>query len=184
MALAISGLNYQAWEVDIKAKPAELLEISPKATVPVLVFADGTVMEQSMQIVKWALGHGNTSSYLPTDSQELQMSLDLIAQNDGDFKTALDRYKYPERHSRIEQTQLQIDATLFIKQWNAMLENRLYLLGDKPSMVDIALMPFVRQFASVDADYFSGLPFADIKAWLQRLIDTDIFRQVMQKSST
>ncbi len=181
LALALAGISYNITEVDLKNKPERLLQLSPKGTVPVLVFADGNILEQSVDIMLWALHKSDPLTVLPESNAKMAFSQQLITENDGPFKQALDRYKYPHQfleHSALEH---QSKATNWIVKWNALLANSDFFLGSKPGLVDYALMPFVRQFAATDQDYFNALPVEKLQTWLAYLTQTELFKQVMRK---
>ncbi len=182
LALALAQIDYHTFEVDLKNKPERLLQLSPKATVPVLLLADGRLIEQSIDIMFWALQQYDPASALPKTDTDMAISMQHIAENDGPFKQALDRYKYPERFSEYSVHELQQAATDWIVQWNLALVNGQYFLGDKPSLIDYALLPFVRQFAAVNQVYFNDLPIENLQTWLQHLTQTELFKQVMHKS--
>ncbi|MBT9540774.1 glutathione S-transferase [Thiobacillus sp.] len=181
LALKHAGLAIALREVALKYKPAALLEISPKATVPVLQLVDGSVLEESLDIMHWALDR-----FEPTQPDHARWrtgcadELALIALNDGAFKRLLDGYKYAD------QTQVAARCRdeafeLFI----APLERRLcvtrYLLGESPSLADMAILPFIRQFAGVDADGFAAAPFPTLRHWLDGLTRAPLFVSVMPK---
>jgi glutathione S-transferase len=182
LALALAQIDYETFEVDLKNKPDMLLQLSPKATVPVLLLVDNRLIEQSIDIMFWALQQYGPASALPKTDTDMAISMQRIAENDGPFKQALDRYKYPERFSEYSVHELQQAATDWIVQWNSALVNGQYFLGDKPSLVDYALLPFVRQFAAVNQVHFNDLPIENLQTWLQHLTQTELFKQVMHKS--
>jgi glutathione S-transferase len=182
LALALAQIDYETFEVDLKNKPDRLLQLSPKATVPVLLLVDNRLIEQSIDIMFWALQQYGPASALPKTDTDMAISMQRIAENDGPFKQALDRYKYPERFSEYSVHELQQAATDWIVQWNSALVNGQYFLGDKPSLVDYALLPFVRQFAAVNQVHFNDLPIENLQTWLQHLTQTELFKQVMHKS--
>lgn len=179
MAVAVSQQPCELREVVLAHKPAELLLASPKGTVPVLVLVDGTVIDQSLDIMRWALHQADPEGWL--DAGQEALAAELIALNDGPFKALLDRYKYPERHperSAAEYRQAAVD--LFIDPLNLRLANTPFLLGTRPSLADMATVPFIRQFAQVDADWFAQAPFTALQAWLQGLTASALYQAVMQ----
>jgi len=172
MALLVSGQRCEIREVKLSAKPLELAAASPKATVPVLCLPDGRVLDESLDIMRWALGRADPEAWLGRDD------LALIAANDGPFKHHLDGYKYPERHGS--------DAALHRAEGLALighLEQRLagqdYLCGNRRGLTDIALFPFVRQFAEVDRPWFDAQPVPEVRRWLAGLIGSDLFAAIM-----
>ncbi|MBT9458157.1 MAG: glutathione S-transferase [Burkholderiaceae bacterium] len=180
MALRVAGVVLEIREVVLKNKPPALLAVSPKATVPVLVLPNGRVIEQSLEIMVWALtGHDPEGWLSQGEPVRVQQ---LIAINDGPFKTALDGYKYPERHPQATREQHRAQAVaLQLAPLEALLAAGPWLLGPSPSLADMALFPFVRQFAQVDAAWWAeaGLPRLD--DWLQRLTASPLFESVMHK---
>jgi glutathione S-transferase len=181
MALAYAGIAVEIREISLREKPASMLAISPKGTVPVLQ-SDGLVIEQSYDIMKWALRQSDPDQWLSKDTESLID--EWVAKNDGPFKKLLDQYKYPDRYPdvQLEETLSQAVA-LFLGPINEQLKTN-YLLGPKISLADVALFPFVRQFAMVDPDWIdqSGLNF--LKQWLNEHIESPLFLSVMQKYPT
>ena len=181
LALAHAGLACELREISLRDKPAELLAASPKGTVPVLVLGDGRVLEQSLDIMLHALRGNDPDGWLAPTQGSLEEMLALIARNDGDFKQALDRCKYPERHAAESVVQARVDA----QHWFEELEERLaatgYLFGSHPSLADMALRPFARQFARLDEAWWAARPWPHLQAWLQRWLDSALFAQVMRK---
>lgn len=176
LAIRVAAVPVQLREVELRSKPAELLAASAKGTVPVLVLPDGTVLDQSLDIMRWALALHDPQGWLRADeAAEVQSLIDL---NDQQFKPLIDGYKYaPERAAacRDEAVALML----------APLEQRLlrheHLLRDTASLADMALLPFVRQFAAVDAAWFAAAPLPRLQAWLQRLTASTLFESVMAK---
>ena len=156
-------------EVDLKNKPSEMLEISPKGTVPVLQFGDGGVLEESLDIMKWAFSIPN----FPLEEAE------LITENDTTFKRALDRYKYPGRYPEEAGSDYRRQCEAFLKK----IEDQLvpFLTGTTPKLIDMAVFPFIRQFALVDSVWFEAQTYPHIKSWLDFWITSALFSQVMQE---
>ena len=185
LALQVSALQYELREVSLKSKPAELLAASPKGTVPVLVLPSGQVIDESLDIMHWALAHNDPDGWLNGGS--LDDMLALIAGNDGSFKHALDRYKYPNRYPLEVGGDVEAFALgqrLEAASWLAGLEPRLtsgWLYGPQPSLADMAILPFVRQFARTDAAWFAAQPWPQLQAWLARFEASALFESVMAK---
>ena len=177
MALRYSGVPLSIVEVSLKAKPAEMLELSPKGTVPVLVCADGRVIEQSLEIMLWALAQYDPDNWLGPDSAA------LIEENDQVFKVNLDRYKYAIRYPEQPMEHYRAQGAAFLQRLEMMLEQTPYLAGDTLSLADIALAPFVRQFAHVDRDWFEQAPYPRLNAWLERFLASELFNAVMAKAT-
>ncbi|MGF6401065.1 glutathione S-transferase [Pseudomonas frederiksbergensis] len=182
MALRYSGVAVQIVEVSLKAKPAEMLALSGKGTVPVLS-VDGRVIDESLDIMRWALAQNDPQDWLlKDDPQAQQHSAALIEENDQVFKVHLNHYKYAERYPEQPMAVYRAEGEVFLGKLDELLEGRDYLLADHPSLADIALMPFVRQFAHVDREWFGQTPYVRLQAWLQRFIDSDLFTSVMAKT--
>ena len=176
MALGYSGVPLSIVEVSLKAKPAEMLAASPKGTVPVLVCADGRVIEQSLDIMQWALGQHDPDNWLQADHME------LIEANDSIFKVLLDRYKYAIRYPEHSMEHYRAQGVEFLQGLEQQLERHPYLSGPALSLADVALAPFVRQFAHVDREWFAQAPLPHLNAWLERFLASDLFASVMAKS--
>ncbi len=172
LALLVSGTVCELREVKLSAKPAEMIAASPKATVPVLVLPDGVVIDQSIDIMRWALCRNDPERWLAGDDAA------LIAANDGPFKHHLDRYKYPARHGADPIGHR--DAGL---QLMRVLEGRLgqggYLCGSHRTLTDMAILPFIRQFAETDRDWFEHQPIPAVHAWLADFLASSLFDQAM-----
>ncbi|MGW8466391.1 glutathione S-transferase [Pseudomonas sp. CLCA07] len=181
MALSYSGVPVNIVEVSLKAKPAEMLALSSKGTVPVLS-ADGRVIDESLAIMQWALAQNDPQNWLLKDDPAGQARIaDLIESNDQTFKVHLNRYKYAERYPEQPMEVYRAEGEVFLRQLDELLEGRDYLLAAYPSLADIALMPFVRQFAHVDREWFAQTPYVRLQGWLQRFLESDLFTGVMHK---
>jgi glutathione S-transferase len=172
MALLVSGQTVELREIVLRAKPDAMLAASPKGTVPVLVLPDGEVLDESLDIMRWALRQYDPEGWMAGDDAA------LIAANDGAFKHHLDRYKYPSRHG--EDPLVHRDAGL---DHLLLLEDRLaqhgHLCGPTRTLADIALFPFVRQFAATDPDWFDRQPLPNVQLWLSTLTASPLFAQCM-----
>ena len=182
LALSSSGVQCEIREVVLKDKPDELLTISPKGTVPVLLTADGKVLEESLDIMFWALAQRDPANWYHGLNQQQRAETDaLIANNDGEFKYYLDRYKYADRYPQHSQQfyRQQGEKTLL------MLEQRLQqtrcLLSESWTLADIALLPFVRQFAFVDEAWFEQSAYPAVRQWLTDFLDSELFSHIMAK---
>ena len=178
LALKVSGASVALREVLLRDKPAELVACSPKATVPVLHLPDGRVLEQSLEIMRWALQARDPQGWVRADEQaEVQALIDL---NDGPFKQALDRYKYAPRDADRSSLAYRDEAVaLLLVPLNARLAHHRFLLRDSPSLADMAIVPFVRQFAAVDAAWLSSAPLPHLRSWVQRITASPLFVSVM-----
>jgi glutathione S-transferase len=181
MAVAYSCVSVELIEVSLKAKPPEMLERSPKGTVPVLVL-DDHVLEQSLDIMRWALAQHDPDDWsMASDSQAQRQIAELIAENDSRFKTDLDHYKYAVRYPEFTQAEYRARGEIFLNKLEGLLSDRDFLVTDHLTLADIALAPFVRQFCGVDPDWFWQAPYPRLQGWLQRFLDSTLFAQVMQK---
>jgi len=172
LALLASGTICEIREVKLSAKPAELVAISPKATVPVLQSPDGRVIDESLDIMRWALARNDPEGWLDRSGEA------LIAGNDGPFKHHLDRFKYPNRHGT-DPAEHRAAALDLLRPLEARLQAAPYLCGDVMGLTDAALMPFVRQFAATDRAWFDALPLPGLQAWLARLTGSALFEAAM-----
>ena len=172
MALLASGAVCEIREVVLRAKPAAMLALSPKATVPVLALPDGQVIAESLDIMRWALARHDPQHWLEGDAD------DLIAANDGPFKHHLDRYKYPDRHGS-DPAVHRAAALALLEPLEARLAERANLTRDARALADIALFPFVRQFAQTDRAWFDAQPLPRLQRWLARHIAAPLFDQAM-----
>ena len=175
MALRYSGVPLSIVEVSLKAKPTQMLAASPKGTVPVLVCADGSVIEQSLDIMHWALARHDPDNWLQPDCNE------LIEANDTTFKVLLDRYKYAIRYPEHPMAFYRAQGAEFLQRLEDVLTRSPYLAGPALSLADVALAPFVRQFAHVDRDWFAQAPYPHLNAWLERFLASELFSSVMRK---
>ena len=174
LALAVSGVRHERREVKLAAKPAEMLEASPKGTVPVLVLPDGTVIDESLDIMHWALRRHDPEGWLERHDPA------LIAANDGPFKHDLDRYKYPERHGS-DAAAHRASALEFLGALNERLANQDNLCGASAGLTDAAIFPFVRQFAAVEPEWFNAKPWPNLKGWLARHLASARFSAIMER---
>lgn len=180
LALAHAGMACELREINLRAKPQALLDVSPKGTVPVLVAQDGQVIEQSLEIMLHALQTNDPDGWLTPTHGALDDMLALIGRNDGFFKQALDRCKYPERYTAEEVNQAQTDAITWLAALDEQLTETGYLFGVNPSLADMALRPFVRQFARIDEAQWAEQPWPHLQDWLQRWIDSALFAEIME----
>ncbi len=179
MAIKISGIAVHIREVVLRDKPEELLKCSAKGTVPVVELSDGTVIDESRGIMHWALTYNDPEQWL--DTEKAILIAQLLDNNDFKFKKNLDRYKYSARYPEQSAEYYRSQAEKFL----SVLENRLsthqFLIGDKVSIADIGIFPFIRQFANVDRDWFEQSPYSQLQAWLENFIISELFNSVMEK---
>lgn len=181
MSLVSAGIRCELREVILREKPAEMIAISPKATVPVLQLPDGTVIDESFDIMRWALAQSDPEDWLNPESSSPDEAFTLIDQTETQFKPSLDRYKYPDRYTGVNAEEHRASGSKFI----ALLEQRLsvmpYLFGKQACIADMAIFPFVRQFANTDRDWFEASPYRHTQAWLAKLTGGTHFGIAMKK---
>lgn len=180
LALLVSGQAFELREVALKNKPAEMLAASPKGTVPVLVLADGTVLEQSLDVMLWALRRNDPLRWLQPEAGTPGDMQALVAACDNDFKPQLDRYKYPGRFDEAEHAARERGAR-FMRELETRLSVSAQLAGAHATLADAALMPFVRQFAMVAPAWFDAQPWPHLQAWLSGWASSDLFARAMHK---
>lgn len=181
MALRYSGIQVEMREIALKQKPQHMLALSPKGTVPVLVLNDGSVIDESLDIMRWALAQHDPEDWQLADASSIQLAEGLIAENDGQFKSALDRYKYAVRFPEQPAAVYRAEGELFLQKLEQRLHGQPYLFGNQRSLADMAIFPFIRQFAGVDAAWFTASPYQVLKAWLSVLVESELFTGIMQK---
>lgn len=178
MALKLADIEVEMREISLRDKPAHMLQVSPKATVPVLVLEDGNVIEESIDIMLFALNNHPLGANIHADCMA------LILENDTSFKQALDGYKYPERYPIKTQIQHRADGQVFLQKLENLLSEHACLLQDTPNLADIAIFPFIRQFAAVDPSWFENSPYPKLRTWLDNWINSDLFKSIMTKNPT
>ena len=191
LALAVSSQVCELREVVLRHKPQALLEASPKATVPVLQLASGEVLEHSLDIMLWTLRQHDPECWLKPETGSPEAMQALIAANDGPFKQALDRYKYPHRFLPAQPEASDAarqfaelhrgSAALWLMTLEAQLASHDWLFGASACLADMALLPFVRQFAHTDATWFAAQPWPALARWLARWESSALLAQVMAK---
>lgn len=181
MALHASAMTVSTVEIDLRHKPAAMLLASPKGTVPVLCLDDGTVLEESLDIVRWALAVKDPDNWARGWADGAAM--DLLARTDGDFKRWLDRYKYASRFPEHDPLSCQQAALAsLINPLSERLQNNRFIGGDTPMVQDVLIFPFVRQFAAVDPHWFGANVSTQTQRWLGFWVESALFKQIMQKS--
>jgi len=191
MALAYAEITYELREVSLKNKPKEMLEISPKGTTPVMQIFDAAqnfmVLEESLDIMRWALQQNDPLNWGNLSDDDLAIANQLITTNDREFKQALDRYKYANRFPEQSPEFYRQQAEEFLKILERKLcdhsqsVNNQFLIGDRQTLVDVAVFPFVRQFAYVDIEWFNASSYLNLQRWLQWHESSVLFELVMQK---
>ena len=187
LALAASGQECELREVVLRNKPPSLLQASPQGTVPVLVLPptpDGTpgrVLEHSLDVMLWTLQRHDPDGWLAPSQGSRQEMLALIAQCDGPFKQALDRCKYPNRYPDADPTLARAQAMAWLQTLETQLAEQPFLFGTHTALADMAIAPFVRQFAGIDAGWWESQPWPRLQAWLAQWQSSPLFESVMHK---
>ena len=182
LALNSSKLGVELREIILRDKPEHMLEVSPKGTVPVMILPQGKVIDESLDVMLFALGQNDPEQLLDPDVANLDEMLSLISEFDGPFKTALDRYKYANRHENVDVDDERKIASEHLMELEALLvKGEGYLFGDRISLADLAIFPFVRQFANVDKDWFDNQPWPNLTKALDSFVSSDRFLSIMEK---
>ena len=178
MALKYASIEVEIREISLRDKPASMLQISPKGTVPVLQLGD-LVIEQSVEIMHWALEQSDPDGWLSVDQQ---LANDWLNTNDGPFKKLLDQYKYPNRYPELNpQEVLDSAVALMLDPMETALSKQAFLMGEHLSWIDVAIFPFIRQFSMVNLEQFEALPLPKLKHWLAKRLESKLFQSVMHK---
>jgi len=180
MTLVASALKFEIREVVLRDKPKEMLALSSKGTVPVLDLGH-TVIDESLDILKWSLQQRDPEGWMRFDDVGLTEMAALVEACDSDFKRHLDHYKYSDRYPLHPQEYYRDQCLPFVEVLNTQLESNAYLFAGRISYADIAIFPFIRQFANVDAVWFRSLPLPGLQRWLSRRLDSDLFKSIMVK---
>jgi glutathione S-transferase len=181
MALKYAGIQVEHREIALRNKPKSMLLASPKGTVPVLCI-DELVLDQSLDIMRWALERSDPDGWSQVDEVESRV---WIEKNDGPFKALLDQYKYLNRFPDLRREDVVSAAIeLMLQPMEMRLNSSQYLLGNRMSWVDVAIFPFIRQFAAVNQTWFDGLALTSLKSWLDHHLRSELFHSVMDKYPT
>jgi glutathione S-transferase len=178
LAIAYSGQVVQLREIILKEKPIEMIQLSSKGTVPVLHLSNGEILDESLDIMAWALSRNDPENWLSDNISEM---LTLIDKNDFEFKGWLDRYKYSDRFPDNTESFYREECEDFLVQLEQRLTNTHYLFSNKISLADMAIFPFIRQFAAVDKIWFDRAPYPQLQNWLGSLVNGPLFHSIMHK---
>lgn len=181
LALRVSGVAYEHREVALKSKPSEMLAASPKGTVPVLCLPSGEVLEESLDIMQWALHQHDPQGWLPSSPEAWSSTRSGIALNDGEFKPHLDRYKYPQRFGLTDGLSHRTLGAELLMEWQQRLAVEPFLSGAQWGLLDACVAPFVRQFARADRVWFDAQPWPELAQWLVAFENSEAFLAVMHK---
>ena len=181
LAIQVSGVPCQLREVVLRDKPTAMLEISPKGTVPVLQLPSGEVVDESADIMMWALGSSASQEWLrPTDGN-VEGIHRWIVRTESEFKPHLDRYKYPNRYDGVDPELERHAASEFLMEIDGILTSWPWLMGQRLSAADAAVAPFVRQFANSDREWFDAQRWVHLRSWLDDFLDSPLFLAIMSK---
>jgi glutathione S-transferase len=180
LAIYASGIKVELREILLRDKPEHMLQLSAKGTVPVLQLPNGDVIDESIDVFHWALQINDPADWLVVDIDELAK---LVKHNDGEFKYWLDRYKYSVGYPEHSVEYYRQQAELFLAELEQRLSTSQYLLGNKLSAADMAVLPFIRQFAFVDKAWFDSAPYPKVQRWLEDFLVSSLFLTVMDKYS-
>ena len=177
LALLSCKIKCELREVVLRNKPQQMVNISPKATVPVLELVDGTVIDESRDIIIWAIKKNDPNQWHP----HLKEMGELVKINDTQFKIHLDKYKYSSRNPELSKNTHRGNCDFYLKLINEKLKVSNFLSADKQTITDISIFPFLRQFAFVDKSYFDKLPYPHLQKWLQYQLQSKLFQNIMTK---
>ena len=181
LAIKYSNIEVELREVDLNNIPGALTKISSDETVPVILEADGKVIDESWDIVKWAVKQNDPDSWLG-DEASFEIDAEMLVEiNDYSFKSDLDHYKYADRFPEHTMEYYRSQGEEFLTELEERLSSSNYLSSDSLSISDIAVFPFIRQFASVDKDWFDSAPYPKVQNWLMQLLESELFNSVMDK---
>jgi len=179
LAIAYAGVSIELREVELKNKPDSMLAVSPKGTVPVLILENEHVIDESYDVMRWALSQSDPDSWW---DRALATEIDrLVEENDLSFKVHLDHYKYADRYPEYSPEHYRSQGEAFLQALERQLNEYRYLLRDTVSFADIAIFPFIRQFAFVDKGWFDNAPYPKLQQWLNDFLAGDLFSSVMKK---
>ncbi|MCZ8500984.1 glutathione S-transferase [Vibrio lentus] len=182
MGIALSKQQVLLREIVTKDKPSELLASSPKGTVPVLILPDGQIIEQSLDVMNWALQQSDPQDLLrssnPTLSQQVHQ---LIKVNDDEFIGHLEKYRASVRYRNIDTEQRRQACEGFISKLEQLLSDQAYFFGETPSLADFAVMPFVSQFVRVEKKWFVQSEYQNVGRWLRAHLESKLYTQVMKQ---
>ncbi len=178
MVLLHSKIQCEIREIKLSNKPKEMLAISPKGTVPVLILENGDILDESLDVMLWAIEQGNLRNLFNSGKKEI---LDLIKINDGEFKDAIDRYKYSSLYPEKPMIEYRKMGQPFLEKIESYLEKNKFIFGKNISLADLAIFPFIRQFCRVDIDWFNSSLFKKIKEWTLFFEGSENFIDIMRK---
>jgi glutathione S-transferase len=183
LALDVSSQAFDVIEVELRDKPAEMLRASPKGTVPVLIDTNGTVIDESLDIMLWALRRSDPEQWLAPELDDFVTMRSLIRHFDEHFKAHLDRYKYPHRFPGADADLSRSEAVISLQLLESRLQSSSHLFGNRVALADMAIVPFVRQFSKVNPPWFASLPLPNTARWLAAILDSPRFIRIMRPAA-
>jgi glutathione S-transferase len=175
LAILVSALVVELREVKLANKPGEMIAASPKATVPVMVLQCGRVIDESVEIMDFALAQNDPQRWLEPVTPK---AMEMVSLVDGAFKHHLDRYKYPDRYDGDHLSHRTAGFDILAK-FDAIVSRQAFLAGERFSFIDAAIFPFVRQYAAVDVQWFADQPIGALQSWLKTLENSQLFGSAM-----
>ncbi|MEM5527480.1 glutathione S-transferase [Gammaproteobacteria bacterium AS21] len=181
LALLLSEQVVIIRAITLKNKPQHMLEVSPKGTVPVLILADGSVLQESIDIMLWALKQQDPHQLLLQDEEQYQQIIELIERGDNEFKHPLEQYRAAKRYHKDTEQYWRQQCEVFIAELEQRLEETGHFVGQQLSLADYAFIPFMRQFGRVDRKWFAQAPYPKVKAWLTTQLQSRLYAKMMTK---
>jgi glutathione S-transferase len=181
MALAYSGIRCEIREVDLNNPPEEMTVISPNARVPLLILPDGSVIGESMKIMRWALAQHDPDHWWPDNIIRRQSIRNLLETSNGAFSTALFYYAFHKNYPRRSKEDYRLEGEVFMAELEARLSVSAHLVGEHITLADVAIFPFIYNFARVDQYWFNSCPYPNLRAWMNSFMESALFRQAMEK---
>ena len=181
LALLYSGVSVELREVLLRDKPAEMQKLADEVTVPLLLLPDETLIDESWDLMLWAIRQNDPDLWLGEGESKVFDAEIMVEMNDFSFKTDLDHYKYHDRYPEHPMEYYRSRGEEFLQDLEDALTETRYLLGENISIADIAIFPFIRQFALVDKPWFDQAPYPELQGWLQKFLDSELFDSIMEK---
>lgn len=183
MALAYAGVRCEVREVDLNNPPEEMTVVSPNARVPLLIMPDGNVIAESMKIMRWALAQNDPDHWWPDNIIRRQSIRNLLDTSNGAFSTALFYYAFHSNYPRRSKQEYRLEGEVFMAELEARLSVSAHLVGENITLADVAIFPFIYNFARVDQQWFNSCPYSNLRIWLSKVMGTELFRQAMRKNT-
>jgi len=182
MALSYAGIRCEIREVDLSNPPEEMTVISPNARVPLLILPDGNVIGESMKIMRWALSQNDPDKWWPDNTIRRQSIRNLLDTSNGSFSTALFYYAFHSNYPRRSKEEYRLEGEVFMVELEARLSVSAHLVGEALTLADVAIFPFIYNFARVDQQWFNSCPYPNLRNWVNDFMGSELFRQAMKKN--